>query len=268
MKPNLNGSVSGINETLIESKKKEWNDTGKKWVRNCPECKTEIVYTDRWYYNSCCKLNRLCKVCSKKGSRNGSFGKHTSEESKEKIRDKHRQKKSSDYYWFGKELSEETKIKLREYRKKHPIKKTKEQIRIDALKMAGNKYRKGIPHTVETKIHLRSVMVEKIRQQTGIISPNYNRSSCLYFEWLNKWNSWNGRYALNGGERYIKELGYWVDYYEPKYNVVVEWDEKRHYNPDGSLKENDLVRMSRIKTFLDCRFFRYNEKSNELKEYE
>lgn len=47
----------------------------------------------------------------------------------------------------------------------------------------------------------------------------------------------------------------------------MEWDEKRHYNPDGSLKEKDIVRMNRIKDFLKCRFFRYNEKTNELKEW-
>lgn len=159
MKPNLDGNESGINEMPIKLKKKEWNDTGKKLVRNCPECKMEIVYTDKWYFNSCCKLNRLCKVCCKKGDKNSFFGKHHSETTKEKIRLKYNQKKPSDFYWFGKTVSEDTKKKLREYRKKHPVKKTKEQIQIDALKMAGNKFRKGIPHTEKTKIHLRSVMV-------------------------------------------------------------------------------------------------------------
>lgn len=267
MKLNLDGSVNGIDETQKKSKRKEWKDTGKKWIRKCTECKTDIVYTDKWYYESCCKLNRLCKVCSKKGSRNGSFGKHTSEEAKEKIREKYRQKKPSDFYWFGKNLSEETKSKLREYRKKNPIKKTKEQLKVHSLSMTGNKFRKGIPHTEETKLLLRSKMVEKIRQEKGFISPNYNQSSCLYFEWLNKENGWNGKHALNGGEYFIKELGYWVDYYEPKHNVVVEWDEKRHYNTDSSLKEKDVIRMKRIKTYLQCKFFRYNEKTKELKEW-
>jgi hypothetical protein len=268
MKPNLNGNENGINETPNELKKKEWKNTGEKWVRSCPECKTDIVYANKWYYESCCKLNRLCKVCSKKGSRNGFFGKHISEESKNKIREKYRQKNPSDFYWFGKNLSEETKNKLRENRKRNPIKKTKEQLKTHSLSMAGNQFRKGIPHTEETKLLLRSKMVEKIRQEKGIISPNYNKTSCLYFEWLNKWNGWNGQYALNGGERYIKELGYWINYYEANHNVVVEWDEKRHYNPNGLLKKEDVRRMNRIKKHLNCRFFRYNEKTKELKEYE
>jgi ABC-type multidrug transport system ATPase subunit len=36
---------------------------------------------------------------------------------------------------------------------------------------------------------------------------------------------------------------------------------------DGTLKEKDCIRMKEIKELMGCKFFRYNEKNQELKEY-
>ena len=90
-------------------------------------------------------------------------------------------------------------------------------------------------------------------------SPNYNKSSCKYFDWLNMYMGWNGMHAENGGEFYIKELGYWVDYYEPKLNIVIEYDEKHHFNIDGSLKEKDIQRQKEIVELLKCDFYRVKD---------
>ena len=51
-----------------------------------------------------------------------------------------------------------------------------------------------------------------------------------------------------------------------KNNIVIEYDEKLHYNKDGSLKEKDIIRQNEIINELKCRFFRYNEIKNELYE--
>jgi hypothetical protein len=95
---------------------------------------------------------------------------------------------------------------------------------------------------------------------------NFNKTACKCFDKLNEVAGWNGRHALNGGEFLVKELGYWVDYYEPTENVVIEWDERHHF-VDGKLKARDLKRMNEIKQHLKCKFFRYNQVTNELKEW-
>jgi very-short-patch-repair endonuclease len=74
-------------------------------------------------------------------------------------------------------------------------------------------------------------------------------------------------FATKNGEFFVSDLGYFVDYYEPNLNIVIEYDEPKHYNVDNSLKKKDLIRMNEIKSKLKCKFYRYNEKLKELKEY-
>lgn len=69
----------------------------------------------------------------------------------------------------------------------------------------------------------------------------------------------NGIFATNGGEYHIKELGYFVDYYDKEKNLVIEWDENSHYNVNGSLKENDILRENEIKNHLKCKFYRIKQ---------
>jgi very-short-patch-repair endonuclease len=61
---------------------------------------------------------------------------------------------------------------------------------------------------------------------------------------------WNGRHALNGGE--LQVLQYFVDYYEPDLNLVIEWDEPHH----KYRREKDKIRQERIEKKLNCIFIR------------
>ena len=63
------------------------------------------------------------------------------------------------------------------------------------------------------------------------------------------------RHAENGGEFYIKELGYWVDYYEPNLNIVIEYDEFAHRRK----QKKDVKRQQQIETLLKCKFVRIAE---------
>jgi len=40
-----------------------------------------------------------------------------------------------------------------------------------------------------------------------------------------------------------------------------------YYDRNGNLKLKDMMRMKFIMDYLKCKFFRYNEKTKELKEY-
>jgi len=110
---------------------------------------------------------------------------------------------------------------------------------------------------------------QRDRARYGKISvPCFNRKSCGYFDNLNNQNNWELQHALNGGEYYLKDLGYWLDGYDKKRNIAIEYDEKYHYTKNGELKKKDIDRMNEICHYLKCRFYRYNENKGTLNEYE
>jgi len=65
------------------------------------------------------------------------------------------------------------------------------------------------------------------------------------------------QHAENGGEYHIKELGYWVDGYDKENNIIYEYDEKHHFNYDGTLRYKDIQRQKEIEEhFPECKFIR------------
>ena len=96
---------------------------------------------------------------------------------------------------------------------------------------------------------------------------NIGKKENDYFFSLEKETGWDGIFYGKSKKQFILwEYGYSLDYYEPNKNIVVEYDEPRHY-VCGVLKTKDVDRMNIIKTHLKCRFFRYNEKTGILREY-
>ena len=68
-------------------------------------------------------------------------------------------------------------------------------------------------------------------------------------------NGYNFQHAMNGGEYYIEELGYWIDGYDSEKNVVMEYYESYHkYNV-----EKDEIRIKNIKNHLNCKMIIINE---------
>lgn len=106
-------------------------------------------------------------------------------------------------------------------------------------------------------------------EKTGGRNPHngkfFNKTACLYLDELSLNNGWNLQHALNGGERVI--YGYSVDGYDVDKNIIVEYDEPRHYDKNGNLKPKDIKRMKRIIDHTKCEFYRYNEKNKTLTKY-
>lgn len=86
--------------------------------------------------------------------------------------------------------------------------------------------------------------------------PNYNKDGCRVIEEYGKKFEYDFQHAENGGEYFIKELGYWLDGYDKKNNIVIEVDEKHHFNIDGNLSMKDIKRQQEIEHFLKCKFIR------------
>jgi len=109
--------------------------------------------------------------------------------------------------------------------------------------------------------HIRRI--EIIRNGGYQLKPNFNPNACKVIDEYGKQNGYNFQHAMNGGEFYIKALGYWVDGYDKDKNVVIDYYEKNHhhYNRDGDMKEKDIRRINEIKHHLGCQFIIIEEKN-------
>ena len=111
------------------------------------------------------------------------------------------------------------------------------------------------PMTDESKNKLRLSTIDFIKRNNGQCFPRYNPVACKIFNQINEELGLTGTHAENGGEFYIKELGYWVDYYEPNLNIVIEYDEFAHRRK----QKKDVKRQQQIETLLKCKFVRIAE---------
>ena len=107
----------------------------------------------------------------------------------------------------------------------------------------------------EVKDKLRIIRSKQLLDSNS--SANYNPKACKFFNILNRQLNVNGEHALFKGERVV--LGYWLDFYEPSLNLVIEWDEPHHYTIDGKLRERDVIRQTKIQNKLKCNFIRIKQ---------
>jgi hypothetical protein len=195
------------------------------YKRICKKCSNEVFHKTEKLLKRAVKNNKPCYSCSNSekalGEKNSMFGKFHSEQTKIKIKEKRKQqiitKETRD------KLSIVHKNKLEEYNhwlgKKHSI-ETKEKMRISASKRISN-----------NNWH-----------------PSFNVTACKIIEEYGNKNGYNFRHALNGGEFFIEELGYWVDGYDIEKNIVIEFYEIAH----KYFIENDEIRIKKIKNHLKC----------------
>jgi hypothetical protein len=269
------------------------------YIKICPSCGVEVVIKSKYYYIK--NKDKICKSCSGKKHR----GKTVSESTRQRMRDNHKNFCGENNPFYGKSHTEETKEKLRRaninrdrftenykkslkdkmkgpnnpfYGKSH-TEETKEKLRWPKteehkkklkISMKGKpSNRKGKPHTEESKRKMRISAIKRLESTYGSgFLPSYNKKESEYFLNLQSKMGWDGIFIGNNNRQYyIDSLGYFVDYYEPTLNIVVEYDETSHYDKNWNLKERDVIRMNEIKQLLNCRFFRYNEVLDELREY-
>jgi len=107
----------------------------------------------------------------------------------------------------------------------------------------------GRRHSKETRRKMRLAVIH--RKELGMtVYPRYNPKACKLIEEYGKQHGYNFQHAENGGEYYVKGLGYWVDGYDEEKNTVIEYYEPRHRNQT----EHDEDRQREIETHLNCEF--------------
>ena len=109
---------------------------------------------------------------------------------------------------------------------------------------------KGRIFSAEHRRNLRLARIADVKKKYGQLSPNYNPEACKLIEEYGRTNGYNFQHAENGGEFHIKSLGYWVDGYDKKQNVVIEIYESHHKRQI----EKDACRQKEIEEYLGCQF--------------
>lgn len=204
------------------------------WERTCA-CGTLVCHKSHDGYLKAIKKNESCNSCKKTGHW---LNRTHSEESKKKISSAN---KGKDYNKsrLGIKESEEAK------EKRSALLKGREPGFVNKK------------HSSETKLKMRLKRIEDMDKKypLGWTSPNYNKKACELFEEINKEMGWNGQHAERVGE--YKILGYFLDYYEPIHNVVIEFDEKTHEKPKQ--KARDIEKQELVIAELGCKFYRIKE---------
>lgn len=115
--------------------------------------------------------------------------------------------------------------------------------------------------TNEEKRKLRERTIAYIKENgNGSFGQRFSVKGCKYADMLNEENGWHLQHALNGGEYEV--CGYFLDGYDKELNIAFEYDEPKHYENvfTNELKKRDIERQTIIKEYLNCKFYRYNEK--------
>jgi hypothetical protein len=119
-------------------------------------------------------------------------------------------------------------------------------------------------HDNETLRKMRLAAIKRIEEAKfngGQMMPNYNPMAIPIMEHIaSEWEITDLQHAENSGEFYIKELGYFVDGYSKKNNIVIEFDEKYHLSEKQKIK--DIQRQDMIGQLLKCKFIRIDENNN------
>lgn len=235
-------------------------------TRNCPNCNKLLTYKSNNYYRKACNFNKKCKSCThighkhtdksrekmsiiKSGINNPNFGKIGPNAGKQKIK--------GDYVING----------SRYWKRDCPQCKCEILYKSKRNRDLSTKFCKKCTNlSPEKRLKHRLSILKFIHENHGGIRTMVNPTACKFIEEYGKTHDYKFQHALNGGEFYIKELGYFVDGYDREKNVVFEYDEAHHFS-NGKLKQKDIQRMIEIKNYLKCKFIRYNEKINETVEY-
>jgi|APSaa5957512576_1039674.scaffolds.fasta_scaffold05585_5 hypothetical protein len=224
----------------------------KKWKRNCPSCGKTINYTRKKNWKRANQIETNCQSCTNTGRT------HT-DEAKRKIS----LSKIGNTYTTGWTPSEDTRQKMRDAKKDYvPWNKGKKGVQVRSQE-AIEKFRKTMKLNGKLKgdnnpskrpavrKKLRIAMIEQRSKLHGQIHPLYNSNSIPIIEQkATELGITDLQHAENGGEFYIKELGYWVDGYSKEKNTVIEYYEKHH----GRQEERDLRRQQEITDLLNCKF--------------
>jgi len=233
----------------------------------CPDCGKKMIYAYKSSLMNSIRKNRKCVKCSKNNTE--TLLKISKSWFKSGDRPKNADKRKGKTYdeIYGYEKSQQIKKEQSIIVKKSYQNIELKNKRIKSLS-PDNGFKKGIkPCNYGMKMPFKSLsddakenhrlaMINLIKNRKGQVIPNYNKNACECFNKIMKEKNIHIQHAENGGEFFIDKLGYWVDGYDKENNTIYEYDEKRHFDSSGNLREKDIKRQTKITNLLNCNFKR------------
>jgi hypothetical protein len=226
--------VTKIRKSTLENMIRRYGETEgtKKWnlYRRKQSETNSYEYKKQKYGWTKQQFNEYNKARGNKGAKNGNF------------------QKGFYKVWIEKYGLDEANKKLKQFKQ---------------LQSKNNTGRK-VQFSKKALQNMREGAINRIKRQNGFFI-SYNPNSIAIIENYGKQYGYNFQHAENGGE--FQVCGYFVDGYDKEKNVVIEYDEKHHFQPNGQLKHKDHVRQQNIINELQCKFIRINYKG-EISIYE
>lgn len=290
-------SVSQYNESIKNNRSCKYCASRKRGYKGnldkqCTKCGKIHIFSDYQKYKKS-KTSYICKSCvlsichkgkkiseeQKQKQRDRMLGTHPSEETRKKLSEKRKGKNNPCYGRCGEKnpmfgkcgiLSPTYGMTPWNKGKKGILSQdTIEKMRKAKLGKYNGKNNpnyenhKSLSEEHKRKVRLSHIKrIEDIKNNGHQLKPNFNIKACEIIEKYGKERGYNFQHAMNGGEYYVKELGYWVDGYDKEKNIVIEYFENNyhHYDENGNIKNKDLNRINEIKTHLKCEFILLEEK--------
>ncbi len=205
---------------------KRRNTTFSEWSKLCPSCGKTVYFKTKYCLQNSLERNAVCHSCID----HGNTGRIQSDEEKERR---------------AKELRGQ--VRSIQSRKKYSVSK-----RGELNPKFGDHTPKSIEHRRKIRLGCIKTIKEKLKLGGVSMRPGFNPKACSAIDEYGIKNGYSFQHALNGGEHYIKELGYWVDGYDKHRNSVVEYYERTHERTKRKVK--DEQRQREILDFLGCEF--------------
>ncbi len=242
-----------------------------QWVRKCSQCRADILYSDKYKLATATRNNTKCSKCWRFGKKLPtksdyskccpSCGKIVYFATKYSLRNSILNSavcnSCIDRGNNGRIQTEDEKEK-RAAKLQGLTRSRESKKRYSKAKRGKNNPRYGT-HISKSEEHRRKIRlscIEVIKNRLALagkqMTPVFNPVACSAIDEYGTQYGYHFQHALNGGEYYIKELGYWVDGYDKDKNVVVEFYENNHWHRKN--KKKDVDRMNEIVHHLHCDF--------------
>jgi len=226
----------------------------KEYNRKCPECGEEIFYTRKFDRNRAEKRNTNCKSCSAKGHVPWNKGVLRTEEEKKNIS---KSLKGENHPMYGKKRPEHSERMNGENNPMYGKSQSQKTRNLISEKARGKKnpqhseWMKGENNPSKRPEVRKKMRLSAIKK--GLKFPNYNPKGCKIIDEYNKKYGFNFQHAENGGEVCID--GYWPDGLDEKRKTIIEIDEPKHFNSDGTYIKKDIQRQEYLEN-LGYKFIR------------
>lgn len=213
------------------------------------------------------KISEAEKINAMNNPNFGFRGKHHSKETKEKISKslkiftnkpdiKAKMSQTTKKLWQNQNFRKKMKMKNSGMQgRKHSEETKKKMSKAHKGQKRNREYRENISKGQRGKVlseeHRKKLSIafeKRIKDSNyprNYLCPNFNFKSILIFKLLDKILYTRSRYGgTKAGEKKIGK--YFMDFFNKKFKIIVEWNEPNHYNNDGNLSEYDVKKRAYV----------------------